>query len=210
VTLLQLSFKSLARATTPGCIRVLPASGIPFISLEISRARTRVTTFSLSRAPRAEPVITQRARVRYNWQLVVNGALCVAANATPCVVRRIPVRILSRRLLVLSFSLPFSIDSDVTDQSLFPWRKRETKGREEKRAEREKEREREKRERGSEVGPTSFFISFDSWNKLVQRERERERKRKRGSFGEQALKGSSKPLTVDIRRLARPVGIKGF
>jgi len=73
-------------------------------------------------------------------------------------VRRIPVRILSRRLLVLSFSLPFSIDSDVTDQSLFPWRKRETKGREEKRAEREREREREREEGKRERGRPHFFF----------------------------------------------------
>lgn len=129
-----------------------------------------------------------------------------ASNATPCVVRRIPVRILSRRLLFLSFSLPFSVDSDITDG---PISSLSEKGRDKGPREREEARE---KERDGRPCPKAFlFISFDSWNKLVRtgphgvramfqletrgRKREgregREREKERGAFSEQALKGSS-------------------
>lgn len=84
-----------------------------------------------------------------------------ASNAAPCVVRRIPVRILSRSLLFLSFSLPFSLDSDITDG---PISFLSEKGRD-----KESRRETRKKERdGRPCLKTFLFISFDSWNKLVR------------------------------------------
>lgn len=135
-----------------------------------------------------------------------------ASNATPCVVRRIPVRILSRRLLLLSFSLPFSLDSDITDG---PISFLSEKGRDKEPREHEEARE---KERDGRPCPKAFlFISFDSWNKLVRtgphgvqamfqletkerekgrgrrrgREERTEREKQRGAFSEQVLKGSS-------------------
>lgn len=119
-----------------------------------------------------------------------------ASNATPCVVRRILVRILSRRLLFLSFSVPFSLDSDITDG---PISFLSEKGRDKGPRGYEEARKR-KRERENEMeGPVQrrfciLFISFDSWNKLVRtgphraramfqletREKERKRRRKKG------------------------------
>lgn len=86
-----------------------------------------------------------------------------ASNATPCVVRRIPVRILSRRLLFLSFSLPFFLDSDITDGPIsFLSEKGRDKGLREHEEVREKERD------GRPCPKAFLFISFDSWNKLVR------------------------------------------
>lgn len=109
-----------------------------------------------------------------------------ASNATPCVVRRIPVRILSRRLLFLSFSVPFSLDSDITDGPIsFLSEKGRDKGPREHEEAREKERD------GRPCPKAFLFISFDSWNKLVRtgphgaramfqlETREKERKRER-------------------------------
>lgn len=138
-----------------------------------------------------------------------------ASNATPCVVRRIPVRILFHRLLFLSFFLPFSLDSDITDGPIsFLSEKGRDKGPRGYEEAREKERDGRSR-------PKAFlFISFDSWNKLVRtgphgaqamfqletQEKERERKRRKR---EDRMKGEREKERV--RSMNRPLkGAQAF